>query len=72
MVSFVVDGHIYYEYHYSPNKLAFQNTMQAGDQKVMIDLEWPYNTQICLNHPEDSKNLEVKERVSNFQNMIVQ
>ena len=32
---------IYYEYHYSPHKLDFRNIMQAGDQKLMIDLEWP-------------------------------
>ena len=31
-----------HEYHYSPHKLAFQNIMRAGDQKLMIDLEWPY------------------------------
>ena len=31
--------HHYYEHHYSPVKLAFQNTMRAGDQKLMIDLE---------------------------------
>ena len=30
----------YYEYRYSPHKLAFQN-MRVGDQKLMIDLEWP-------------------------------
>ena len=29
--------------HYSHHKLAFQNTMRAGDQKLMIDLEWPYD-----------------------------
>ena len=33
----------YYEYHYSPHKLAFQNIMRAGDQKLMINLEWPYH-----------------------------
>ena len=31
--------HIFYEYHY--RVLAFQNIMRAGDQKLMIDLEWP-------------------------------
>ena len=38
----VILRHLLYEYHYSPHKLAFQNIMQAGDQKLMIDLEWPY------------------------------
>ena len=33
----------YYEYHYSPHKLTFQNIMRAGDQKLMINLEWPNN-----------------------------
>jgi hypothetical protein len=33
----------YYEYYYSPHKLAFQNVMRAGDQKLMINLEWPNN-----------------------------
>ena len=37
----VILRHLFYEYHYSPHKLAFQN-MRAGDQKLMIDLEWPY------------------------------
>ena len=33
---------VHYErFHCSPNKLVFQNTTQAGDQKLMIDLEWP-------------------------------
>ena len=27
-------------------KLAFQNTMRAGDQKLMIYLEWPYTQEI--------------------------
>ena len=31
----------YYEHHYSPHKLAFQNIMQVSDQKLMINLEWP-------------------------------
>ena len=43
--------HHYYEHHYSPVKLAFQNTMRAGDQKLMIDLEWPNHNaataQVC-------------------------
>ena len=38
----VILRHLFYEYHYSPHKLAFQNVMRAGDQKLMIDLEWPY------------------------------
>ena len=38
----VILRHLFYEYHYSPHKLAFQNIMRAGDQKLMIDLEWPY------------------------------
>ena len=37
----VILRHLFYEYHYSPHKLAFQNIMRAGDQKLMIDLEWP-------------------------------
>ena len=37
----VILRHLFYEYHYSPHKLAFQNTMRAGDQKLTIDLEWP-------------------------------
>ena len=40
---YVVLRHFYYEYHYSPHKLAFQNIMRAGDQKLMIKLEWPNN-----------------------------
>ena len=40
----VILRHHFYEYHYSPHKLAFQNIMRAGDQKLMIDLEWPYCT----------------------------
>ena len=40
----VILHHLFYEYHYSPHKLAFQNIMRAGDQKLVIDLEWP-NTQ---------------------------
>ena len=38
----------YYEYHYSPHKLAFQNLMRAGDQKLMIDLEWPNQIQVLF------------------------
>ena len=38
----VILRHLFYEYHYSPHKLAFQNIMRAGDQKLMITLEWPY------------------------------
>ena len=38
----VILRHLFYEYHYSHHKLAFQNIMRAGDQKLMIDLEWPY------------------------------
>ena len=38
----VILRHLFYEYHYSLHKLAFQNIMRAGDQKLMIDLEWPY------------------------------
>ena len=32
-----------YYYYYSPHKSAFQNTciMRVGDQKLMINLEWP-------------------------------
>ena len=37
----VIVRHLFYEYHYSPHKPAFQNIMRAGDQKLMIDLEWP-------------------------------
>ena len=37
----IILRHNFYEYHYSHHKLAFQNTMRAGDQKLMIDLEWP-------------------------------
>ena len=37
----VIVRHLFYEYHYSPHKLAFQNIMRAGDQKLIIDLEWP-------------------------------
>ena len=37
----VILRHPFYEYHYSPHKLAFQNIMRVGDQKLMIDLEWP-------------------------------
>ena len=33
-------GQNFYEYH-SHHGLAFQNIMQVGDQKLMIDLEWP-------------------------------
>ena len=42
MTQYVILRHFFYEYHYSPHKLAFQNIMRAGDQKLMIDLEWPY------------------------------
>ena len=38
---YVALRHFYYEYHYSPHKFAFQNIMQVGDQKLMINLEWP-------------------------------
>ena len=41
VIQYVVLRHFYYEYHYSPHKLAFQNIMRAGDQKLMINLEWP-------------------------------
>ena len=41
MSQYVILRHFFYEYHYSPHKLAFQNIMRAGDQKLMIDLEWP-------------------------------
>jgi len=27
--------------NHSPHKLSFQNTMQAGDQKLRYDLVWP-------------------------------
>ena len=39
----IILRHIFYEYHYSHNKLAFQKFYYhaAGDQKLMIDLEWP-------------------------------
>ena len=37
----VILRHLFYEYRYSPHKLAFQNIMREGDQKLMIDLEWP-------------------------------
>ena len=30
------------------HKLAFQNIVQEGDQKLMIDLEWPYNNIIIV------------------------
>ena len=40
---YVILHHFYYEYHYSPHKLPFQNIMRAGDQKLMINLEWPYS-----------------------------
>ena len=39
----VILRHLFYEYYYSPHKLAFQNIMRVGDQKLMIDLEWPNN-----------------------------
>ena len=39
----------YHEYHYSPHKLAFKNIMRTGDQKLMINLEWP-NIASCI-HP---------------------
>ena len=48
MAQYVVLHQFYYEYHYSPHKLAFQNIMRGGggggvcDQKLMIKLEWPY------------------------------
>ena len=41
----IASDHFYYEYHYDPHKLAFQSIMRAGDQKLMINLEWP-NTQV--------------------------
>ena len=37
----VILHHLFYEYHYSPHKLAFQTITRVGDQKLMIDLEWP-------------------------------
>ena len=40
----------YYEYYYSPHKLAFQNIMRAGDQKLMTNLEWPYIMCACWEH----------------------
>ena len=39
----VILRHLFYEYHYSPHKLAFQNIMRAGDQKLM---EWPYTARM--------------------------
>ena len=42
MTQYVILCHFYYEYHYSPYKLTFQNIMRAGDQKVLINLERPY------------------------------
>ena len=47
MIQYVVLRHIYYEYHYSPQLLAFQNIMWAGDQKLMINLEWPNSLLTC-------------------------
>ena len=44
----VILRHLFYEYHYSPHKLALQNIMRAGDQKLMIDLEWPYIHQTTM------------------------
>ena len=43
VAQYVVLHHFYYEYHYSPHKLPFQNIMRASDQKLMINLEWPYS-----------------------------
>ena len=40
VTQYIVLRHFYY--HYSPYKLAFQNIMRVGDQKLMINLEWPY------------------------------
>ena len=34
----VILRHLFYEYHYSPHKLAFQNIMRAGDQKLWSGL----------------------------------
>ena len=46
----VILHHHYYEYHYSPHKLGFQKTMWVGDQKLMTDLQWPYNVIMRHNH----------------------
>ena len=51
MAQYVVSYHFYYEYHYSPHKMAFQNIMRAGDQKLVINLEWPYqNNEFQMMH----------------------
>ena len=42
VAQYLVLHHFYYEYRYSPHKLAFQNIMRVGDRKLMINLEWPY------------------------------
>ena len=51
----------FYEYHYSPHKLAFQNIVQAGDQKLMIDLEWPNQSFIQWGklHPKNLTLIEL-------------
>ena len=41
VAQYVILHPFYYKYHYSPHKLAFQNIMRVGDQKLMINLEWP-------------------------------
>ena len=71
----VILRHIFYEYHYSPHKLAFQNIMRAGDQKLMIDLEWPYiyilripkflSKYACFVHPTDLYSNSAIEPIPN-------
>ena len=43
------------------NKLAVQNTTRAGDQKLMIDLEWPYAAvQMVSITTDDTKTAQLR------------